>query len=208
MKTNKKRYVLLLALLIAPVFFSFADEDAYLLYTQGKYQDSIDTCYKEIENHSNVVSFYVLGYSLLALGRYEEAVSQMQICLERHGKHRKVIKILGEAYYRLGENKLAQQYFEDYIRIAPNGESIAESYYFLGEIFLRYKEYQHADIAFSTALYHIKNNSFWWTRLGYSRQRAGDPEDAINAYKEALLLNPGSAEALKGLRECEGLLGP
>lgn len=210
---NRRKFIrtaVLLVLMLTMVFPAFSQtetQDAYQLFIDGKYQEAIKVCRAEIADKSDVVSYYVMGWSLLALRRYNDAIKEMTIALSRHGKHRKVIHILSEAYYRAGEYEKAETYLEDYIKIAPDGEAIGEVYYFLGEIFLKLKEYQHADIAFTTAVYHEKNKSEWWTRLGYCRQQAKEYQYAIMAYKEAIRLNPGNTSAIKGLKECESLLG-
>ena len=38
----------------------------------------------------------------------------------------------------------------------------------------------------------------WWIRLGYAREMAGNYYEAVNAYDEALRLNPSSIEASRG----------
>lgn len=193
--------------LVTPLFAQTEKPDAYQLYLDGKYEESIEVCKAEIAEQSDVVSYYVMGWNLMALRRYNDAIKEMTTALSRHGKHRKVIHILAEAYYKIGEYEESETYLEDYIKIAPDGEAIGEVYYYLGEIFLRLKEYQHADIAFATAVYHEKNKSEWWTRLGYCRQQAKEYQYAVMAYKEAIRLNPGDTSAIKGLKECEALLG-
>jgi len=200
-------FFFLMSALVLPVFSQNERPDAYQLYLDGKYEESISVCKAEIAEQSDVVSYYVMGWSLMALHRYNDAIKEMKVALTRHGKHRKVIHILAEAYYNIGEYEEAETYLGDYIKIAPDGEAIGEVYYYLGEIFLRLKEYQHADIAFTTAVYHEKTRSEWWTRLGYCRQQAKEYQYAILAYKEAIRLNPGDTSAIKGLKECEALLG-
>lgn len=198
-----KLFVIMLVLISASLFAEGAD----VLFDKGRYEEAVIECKKEIAVESNVVSYYVMGWSLMRLGKYEEVITEMLKAIDRHGRHRKVILNIAKAYYKTGEYEKAEQYYKEYIKNNPSGESIATVYYYLGEIFLVYKEYQHADIAFSTAVYIDKNKSHWLARLGYSRQQSGDYASAIEAYSRALKLDPGSQEALKGKKECEALLG-
>ena len=73
--------------------------------------------------------------------------------------------------------------------IAPTGDRIDMVYYYMGEIFIRLGEFNHADISISTALYHNPNIARWWSRLGYAREMASDYTYALDAYRKALRLN-------------------
>ena len=74
----------------------------------------------------------------------------------------------------------------------------------MGEIFIRLAEYNHADIAFSTALYHSPNISLWWSRLGYAREMAEDYKHSLDAYEKALALNPNLLDADRGRSRVQG----
>ena len=67
----------------------------------------------------------------------------------------------------------------------------------MGEIFIRLGEYNHADMAFTTAVYHSPNTARWWARLGYAREMARDYQFALEAYDKSLQLNPSLTEALR-----------
>lgn len=69
----------------------------------------------------------------------------------------------------------------------------------MGEIFIRLGEFNHADIAISTALYHSPNIVRWWARLGYAREMAQEYNWAIDAYQKALQLNATFTEAERGI---------
>ena len=59
----------------------------------------------------------------------------------------------------------------------PTGDRIGQVYYFMGETYIRLGQYNNADIALSTALYHIPSAARWWSRLGYAREGAGKVEN-------------------------------
>jgi tetratricopeptide (TPR) repeat protein len=110
----------------------------------------------------------------------------------------RIIEILGEAHFHLGNNLEALKEFEEYAVLAPTGDRIDIVYYYMGEIFIRLGEFNHADIAFTTAVYHSPNNARWWARLGYAREMAKDYEYALEAYDQALTLNSSHSEARRG----------
>ena len=79
--------------------------------------------------------------------------------------------------------------------LSGTGDRIHLAYFFLGELFIRIGEYNHADIALTTAVYHNPNTARWWARLGYAREMAKDYSHSLLAYEEALKLK---AERSKG----------
>ena len=143
-------------------------------------------------------SYTVLGWSLIALRRYQEALNYARQGLDISRYDHRVVEIAGEAHFYLGNNLEALKFFEEYTVLAPTGDRIGMVYYFMGETFIRIGEYNHADIALSTAVYHSPNIARWWARLGYAREMAEDFQFSLEAYDQALKLNPSLSDALRG----------
>lgn len=181
--------------------------DALLMYRDGQYEQAVQTTLNEISQMpKDMDSYSVLGWSLLKLGRYQEAVSYAKKALTISRYDNRIVEILGEAYYHLGDNQSALRYLEEYTVLAPTGERIDTVYYLIGEIYIRTGEYNHADIALSAAVYYSANNAAWWARLGYAREMARDYRLALEAYDHALLLNPALADAQAGKARVESAL--
>jgi tetratricopeptide (TPR) repeat protein len=173
--------------------------DALDLYRRGQFEEAVEVCLQELEAQPrNMDSYVVLGWSLLRLERYQEALDYAQQALAISRYDYRIIEITGEAYFYMGRNVGALRAFEEYVVLAPTGDRIGLVYYFMGEIFVRLGEYNHADIAFSTAVYHSPNTARWWLRLGYAREMAEDFQWALTAYDRALELNANLVEASRG----------
>ncbi len=182
--------------------------DALQLYRDGNYQRAAEVCLDELkETPRNMNSFVVLGWSLIKLGRYREALEYGLKALEISRYDVRVIQIVGEAYYYLGNNQEALKYLEEYTVIAPTGDLIGEVYYQMGEIFIRTGEYNRADLALSTAVFHNPRIALWWARLAYAREQAKDYRYAMEAYGKALQLNPNLNDAIRGRQRLQGLMG-
>ncbi len=191
--------VLLLVSLIITGITAQEERDALAHYRDGEYEEAIAVCLEELEAMPRRMDAHVvLGWSLLRLGRYEEALERGREAYRIAPGDYRIIEILGEANFYLGNNLRALQHFEEYTVLAPTGDRIDMVYYFMGEIFIRLGEYNHADIAFTTAVYHSPNIARWWSRLGYAREMAADYVYALEAYNQALELNPSYNEALRG----------
>lgn len=173
--------------------------DALELYRNGSYEEAIQVCLQELEEMPrNMDSYVVLGWSLLKQKKYDQALEYGKKAHSITPSDYRVIEILGEAHFYLGNNLESLKNLEDYTVLAPTGDRIDFVYYLMGEIFVRLGEYNHADIAFSTALYHSPNSANWWARLGYAREMAKDFTWSLDAYNKALKLNASHSEALRG----------
>ena len=178
--------------------------DALAMWRNGDYERAVEVTRAELEAApNNLDAMVVMGWSLISLGRYDEAreVSRRGLQLSRFD-HR-IIENAGEAHFYLGELEPALQRFEQYAALAPEGDRIARVYAFMGEIYISLQEYENADIAFSTALHLNANRSSWWTRLGYARELAGKSVQARDTYQRALNLDPSFGEAQRGLERVQ-----
>ncbi|MFW5694651.1 MAG: tetratricopeptide repeat protein [Alkalispirochaeta sp.] len=179
--------------------------DALELYRQDRFEDAVEVTRDELaENPANLDAYTVLGWSLLALDRDEDALEAGLDGLEVSRFDHRLLNIVGEAHYRLGNDTEALQYLQNYAAVAPTGSLIDEVYYVMGEVHLRLEEYHHADIALTTAVHLNGDRPQWWARLGYAREMAGSPDYAAEAYREALDRNPNLIEAQRGLDRVAG----
>ena len=182
--------------------------DALNEYRQGNYERSVQICRDEIAaNPNNLESHVVICWSLVKLGRYDDALRFARTARSLSRYDARVAEILGEIYYYQGNNNEALQYFQEYVNIAPTGARIELGYYFIGEIFIRTAKYRHADIALSTAVHYMPSNAAWWTRLAYARENAGDYIQAVEAYEKAIALNSQLTDARRGLDRVRQTLG-
>jgi tetratricopeptide (TPR) repeat protein len=196
-------------LCVCAALFGQERPDALVQYRQGNYNRAVEICLEELkEMPRNMNSYVVLGWSLLRLGRNQEALSYGNRGLGVSRYDHRVIQIVAEANYNLGNNLEALKYFEEYIAIDPTGDLIGEVYYLMGEIFIRLGEWNNADMAFSTAVHYNPNIAARWARLGYAREQAKDYRYSLEAYNKALQLNSNLGDALRGSQRVRAILNP
>ena len=199
----------LLLFCVCGALFGQERPDALVQYRQGNYSRAVEICLEELkEMPRNMNSYVVLCWSLLRLGRDQDALTYGNRGLSVSRYDQRIIQIVGEANYRLGNNLEALTYFEEYVAIAPTGDYIGEVYHLMGEIFIRLGEWNNADIAFSTAVHYNPNIAARWARLGYARQQAKDYQYALEAYNKALQLNSNLTEAIRGRQSVQAILNP
>jgi tetratricopeptide (TPR) repeat protein len=194
-----------LILSVATLLTAQEKRDALKNFREGRYKQAIEITLEEIETLPNsslrakMDSYTVLMWSLIEEKRYDETITYGNQAKELSPYDSRITEALGEAYYYKGDGINALKYFELYTVQAPLGDRIARVYNFMGEIYITQAKYNHADIAFSTALYHAPSVTRWWYRLGYSRELAADYSGAETAYSKALDLNPSFTEATRAL---------
>jgi tetratricopeptide (TPR) repeat protein len=182
------------------LLFAQTAPDALMEYRNNNFERAVEICKNEIAaNPNNLESYVVISWSLIRLGRYNEAMDNARAGRNISRYDVRITEALGEICYYLGRNNEALQYFQEYINMAPEGARIEIVYYFLGEIYIRLGRFRHADIALSTAVYRLPGNAMWWTRLAYAQENAGDLYEAASSYERALLLNPQLNDAMRGL---------
>jgi len=198
----------LACLLVVPFALDAQDKpDALVMYNSGDYRGAIAVCLEELKAMPyNADSFTVLGWSLLKLADYPEALKQAQLGLSRLPSDARITEIAGEACFYLGRIEEALRYLEEYANLSPTGGRIEQVYALMGECFIQLREYNHADIAFSMALHLKENDDASWARLGYVREMAKDYPWSLDAYGNALRLNPNNTDAQRGRRRVEDLV--
>ena len=196
--------VTLVSTIAVATVFAQNRPDALESYRQGRYERAVEITLRELEDDPNNLDAYtVLGWSLLALDRYEEALEYGRQGLEVSRFDHRIVHIVGEAHFRLNNNVEALQYLQNYAALAPTGSLIDEVYYLMGEIHIRLEEFHHADIALTTAVFLDDTRARWWARLGYAREMSGSTRHAIEAYQAAIQRNPTLVEAQRGLERLE-----
>jgi len=200
MRTYTKGIATVFLFFVCTAVFAQNRPDALAAFRDQNFERAVQICRDEIaENSANLESHIVICWSLIRLGRYEEAMRYARSARAINRYDPRVTEILGEIYFYQGMNNEALQYFQEYINTSPEGQRIEMVYYFMGEIFIRQGRFRHADIALSTAVHFTPGNAAWWVRLAYTRESAGDLNSAIEAYERALSLNSQLTDAQRGL---------
>lgn len=176
------------------------DQDALQLYRSGQYESAIAITEREIaENPQNMDAYTVMGWSLLALRRFDQVIEAMQRAQERNQFDSRVAYILVEAHYSLGNFEETLREGLRYLRLTPNGSYIDQIHYFMGRSYRELGYIRNAEISFSAATFYANTNAAWWEQLGLLREQLEDQEGAIRAFEQALSVNPNRTIAQEAL---------
>lgn len=190
-----------------------AKADALLLYRQGrdleaagkkpeaaaKYRDSIVVCDKELAGDPTRMDAYTVKcWSLFRLERYREVIDIGNAGLKIKFDAR-IVEVMGEAFYYLNDDANTVRYLQRYLdNTGEYGDRVPSAFFYLAESYLRQKKLDHADIAYSIAVYREPGIARWWYRYASVAEALGDRARAYRLYTQALALSPGMAEAIEG----------
>ncbi len=190
-----------------------AQRDAMTLYRQGRdleyegktaaamtvYAQAVTKSEQAIVANSRDMDAHVVrSWSLFRLGKHQDVLKYGQEALKISFDPR-IVEVLGESSYLLGQNEEALGYLQKYIETAEDSAELApNAYYYMGEAYMRLKKFAHADIAFTTALAKASTMYRWWYRLGFACEAQGQYKRAYDAFGKALAINPRFEEAVAG----------
>jgi tetratricopeptide (TPR) repeat protein len=164
------------------------------------YNEAIRLCLEEISrNTASRETYTVITWTMQRQNRYADVISWGERGLRIFPDEFRIVETMGEAFFYLNDYERSLSYMQRYVNALPQGERVSVAYFFKGEIYRLTQRYHHADIAYTTAIRFEPNLALWWFRLASVRELVGDRNQAIEAYQQALRLNPNHGEARNGL---------
>jgi tetratricopeptide (TPR) repeat protein len=168
------------------------------------FAEAVRICLDEISrNNSNMDAYTVLTWSLLRQRRYSEVITWGERALVFNTNDFRIIETMGEAYFFLNDYVHSLAMMQRYAASMPRGDRASTAFFFMGEIYRNQKKYQHADIAYTTAVNLEGSMAMWWFRLGSVRESAGDFAQAVPAYERSIALDPSNREAAEALERAK-----
>ncbi len=145
-----------------------------------------------------------LTHELMALGRYQEAIEATQEGLSAEPRSYALHLRLGAAHLAANHYPEAEKIFRE---LVAAGDPLPTSYVGLAQVLLRMGRSDDAIAELEAARQKLGPNFLISYFLGLSWDRTPTPSKAVDAFQEAIRLNPESAEAHFGLGKTELAIG-
>ncbi len=169
------------------------------------YNEAVRQCLEEVTgNAASRTTYTVLTWTLQRQRKYNDVVTWGERGLRLFPDEYRIMETMGEAFFYLEDYTRSLSYMQRYTSALPQGDRVSVAYFFSGEIYRLTQKYRHADIAYTTALRFEPNLALWWYRLGSVREEIGERSSAIDAYQQALRINPNYNEAKNGIARLQG----
>ena len=136
------------------------------------------------------------GKKLLDTGNYDAAAQELETATSLMPTNASAWNYLGLAYHRAGQGSNAAV---AYARALKLNRELLEARFNLGCLWLEENKLDAAKSEFTAYTLRRGNVPDGWLKLGLAQLRATNSMAAEKSFREALNLNPKSAEALNGL---------
>jgi len=141
---------------------------------------------------SNSLAYAGLGYSLLELGRYQDAIIACETSVGLDPERTNTWYDLGRGYYSLGNYAASRNAYQTYVTLKPEGD---HGYYGLYCALFRLGRLHEAEQACRQAIDINPTNAIYQAELGQCLDRLGRYAEAVQVLQKALALKSGDAEA-------------
>jgi tetratricopeptide (TPR) repeat protein len=134
------------------------------------------------------------GKIYLAAGQYRNAIRHFDKVLSKKPDEVDIINQMALAYFNIGDEKTASQYWDKSFKIKPQQlkEKSLNYYLNLGILYMEQKKWLEAANVFQTALSMNPKHHKIWTTLGSIYTHTGSFQNAEKAFREALKLSKDS----------------
>ncbi len=148
---------------------------------------------------------YEMTAPLLQLGMAEEAIHQSDLALalmKENADQALTYNNRGLAFRQLGRNAEAERDFQEAIRLAPETDKPHINY---GLLLQQEGKFKEAVLQFAEAVKLAPSNVGYFY-LGQALQQTNQLQESLGAYRQALAITPGMAEAQNGIDSIKQIL--
>jgi len=164
------------------------------------YNEAVRITQDEIaRNVATANTYTVMTWAMRRLNRHADVLSWGERGLALYSNEFSLIETMGQSLFFLGDLNRSLSYMRRYVNVVPIGGNSSVAYFFQGEIYRMRGQFHNADIAYSMAVHLHPGLALWWFRLGSVREAIGDLPYAIEAFQQAVSLNPHHQGATEGL---------
>jgi tetratricopeptide (TPR) repeat protein len=173
---------------------AYYNNRGFVFGLQDRYEDALnDYALALSADPENDVAHNNYGHALLQLGRYEEALESLNTALDINPTYTFALTNRGDVYEALGELDLAIADYTRALEVNPQ----ADNYYNLrGLLYLDVPNYPNALADFERASELQPDNAVYRYNQGYTLYYAGQSEEAVTRFSEAVAINPNYVNAL------------
>jgi tetratricopeptide (TPR) repeat protein len=163
-----------------------------VFHQMGNYQNSIKAYTSAIDlTRMNAEPFYGRAQSYLALGKFQDAIPDLNRTLQLQPERLEILKELSEANRAAGNFDQATRFIENYIQYFPRK---AEAHYLHGQILFESGKYLKALSSFNRCLELETNDPRFYAARGQTYLVTRTYRYALNDFGMALDLDPKNHE--------------
>ncbi|NLP34568.1 MAG: DUF3808 domain-containing protein [Clostridiales bacterium] len=207
-----KRTLLSIGLMVLVIFTLTAcnsagkySKDGKKHFDNGKYEEAAESFLKAVDRNPNRTDYYIdYGMTLIALGRYDEAIVQFdQAYRDKDIKiikqnNKKILRGKGIAYYHSKQYEKAIEQFDLALQISEWSDLNLDILYYKGNSLMATGFYDLAIAVYDEILSQDAKNVPALLERAYSYRIIGAYENALEDYDRAITLKPDNYDCYFG----------
>lgn len=176
-------------------------EDGKKAFKRGDYEQAADDFSKAIASNHNRAQYYVdYGLSLIALGKYEESLTQFDKAYMNKDmavirkNNKRALRGKGIAYYKLNEYEKAVAELKAALEIDELAELNMDILYYMGSIYRVSGAFDKAVDAYTEIIQNDKDDALAYAERAYCYCSLGSFKKSLTDYNKAISRDPDNFE--------------
>lgn len=140
-----------------------------------------------LKKYNDPYFIYLRGKVFYLTGKFKQTIEELTSVIAIDSDFWKAYELLGETYRSTNQTELAETYYFKSTSLNPQA---IQSWLGRGKVAMQRGEFQIAVLCFETYLRNEKKNSEIWRLLASSYNKLQNHTSAIDAYNEAISIDP------------------
>lgn len=140
-----------------------------------------------MKKYNDPYFIYLRGKVFYLTGKFKQTIEELTSVIAIDSDFWKAYELLGETYRSTNQTELAETYYFKSTSLNPQA---MQSWLGRGKVAMQRGEFQIAVLCFETYLRNEKKNSEIWRLLASSYKKLQNHTSAIDAYNEAISIDP------------------
>ena len=180
-------------------------EDGKKSFASENYEEAAQHFAAAITRNPKRAEYYIdYGMTLIALGRYEDALSQFDLAYMEKDillvkqNNKRILRGKGIAYYEMLQYEEAIDHFKKALEITELSRLDMDILYYMGNSMMLQGSYEEAIETYSAILSDDKNNATAYCHRAFCYRSMGEYEKSLADYDEAVAINRNNYEPYFG----------
>jgi Flp pilus assembly protein TadD len=174
------------------------------LIENGLYEESLSFINRSIAKYTDISLKYLKGKVYYLMGKFDESIAELSSVIAEDSDYWEAYELLGEIYRIRNQTEIAENYYFKSTSLNPRA---TQSWLGRGKLAMARGEFQVAVLSFETYLRTKREDIEVWKLLGRSYKELENFVSAVDAYNDAIELEPTNQELYEELGDLYLFMG-
>ena len=174
------------------------------LIDNGLYEESLSFINRSITKYADISLKYLKGKVYYLMGKFDDAITELSSVIAEDSDSWETYELLGEIFRLRNQTEIAENYYFKSTSLNPRA---TQSWLGRGKLAMARGEFQVAVLSFETYLRTKNEDIEVWKLLGRSYKELENFVSAVDAYNDAIELEPTNQELYEELGDLYLFMG-